>query len=158
MNYLTYSQSNENRCLGLSITNDVNAPTQARYISDIVCADSFPPSDVSCTASETLNINHGTLSDLSLNGATAAGNIILKCSSPATVKLTLIGPRKIDLGRSATLFSRLLVDNKDLSDGFSTKVGTSDTTLRVTSVLESTAQYPESGYFSGNGILLMSFQ
>ncbi|MDD1135707.1 hypothetical protein [Pseudomonas shahriarae] len=147
------------RCFVMVVMDSADEwPTTGSVFPGSTCAF-LPPANVTCTASDTLNINYGTLPDYDLNSRRASGEINITCTSPSTVKFQLIGSKKIELGNSGTLRAKLVTDTeKDLADGFSLKVGTSNTTLRITSVLESYYNYFTPGYFSGNGVLMMTYQ
>ena len=117
----------------------------------------LPPPNLNCYISDNLNISYGSLADDNVDTAKADGALEVRCSAPATVSVYLVGPRTVDLGRGSELRASLMIDNKNLADGYSFKAGTATTTLHVKTVLN-TSSPPSGGPFQGNAILMMTYQ
>lgn len=145
-------------CLVMTVMDStIERPKNGNFFPGSSCAY-VPPPNLSCTVSDTLNINYGSLADSLVNGAKSSGDVILRCSAPATITLQLLGPKKIDLGRSGKLLASRYINDSNLANKFSVRVDTNNTSLRITSELESLMQYPDPGNFTGIGVLMMTYQ
>ncbi|MBN0978568.1 hypothetical protein JV174_15150 [Pseudomonas sp. SDM007_2] len=115
----------------------------------------LPPVNVTCSIADQLNISYNTLTADKVNNAEAYGTLNILCDAWTSVKLQLVGPREIDLGRAGTLTASLHTQGKDLANGYSFQGWGQTTSLTVTSILHSSRQEAEAGNFQGQGIIIM---
>ena len=125
--------------------------------SGVTCVPTKQP-NVICTVSDKLDFVYNTLNSDQVHNAEAYGTLAVKCNSTATVNLRLVGPSEIDLGRGGTLRARLHIGGYSLTNGYSLKAGPTTTSLKVTSVLQSSLQEAQTGTFKGEGIIIMNMQ
>lgn len=156
--YRAYLGGYEGLCFNMAVAYSTNpSANPSAFLPGTHCAF-MPPPNLTCSVSDNLNINYGTLADDKADAAKAGADIEVRCSAAATVTLSIAGPRKIDLGRALQLQASLFINNKHLADGFSFKAGTQTTTLRVTSILEAPASFPLAGPFQGSSVLMMTYE
>lgn len=136
--------------LGTSLTTDLSL----RPIPEVACLN-LPPIKNSCTITQQLNISYNTLISDQVNNAEAYGNISILCTNWISVRLQLVGPKEIDLGRAGTLTASLHTQGKNLADGYTFQGYGQTTTLKITSVLHSSLQDAAPGSFAGQGIIIM---
>lgn len=129
-----------------------------RPLPNHVCvwAPPTPEPNACYVTNQNLEIDHGTLSSSGLNGNTATIDMVVRCQKPNTKvrfglqstndgKITLI-PGK--------LFSRIQINNKDLSNSDSIVEG--NTRFTVKSILEASGKI-EAGTYSKTEILTIMF-
>jgi len=123
-----------------------------------VCAVA-PPPDKSCSIKNgNTTIDYGLLSPKDANGARASGHMDISCDGASTVILSPIGldNRKLPIGPG--IEANILVNGKDIADLITIQADSGDTPIDIESILNVDMNAVETGQFSGDLIVLMSYQ
>jgi len=129
----------------------------AQWLQGVPC-NPLPPVNANCNTSDALNFYYTNLSSDAVNNAKAYGNMTLLCNKPVDVRITLVGPSEIDLGRAGTLRASLSINGTNLANGYSLKGGTTPTVVQVTSTLLTSIPDLEAGEFKGTGVIMAIYQ
>lgn len=140
---------NKTRCLTIASSFAGN-----KQLPGMECVK-MPPINVTCSITEQLDISYNTLTADKVNNAEAYGTLNVLCSDWTSVRLQLVGPSEIDLGRAGTLTASLHIGGRDLANSYSFQGLGQTTSLKVTSILHSSRQEAEAGSFQGQGIIIM---
>ncbi|WP_145493222.1 MrpH family fimbial adhesin [Yersinia aleksiciae] len=148
--------SSINTCFGILYwqgSGDSNFTS--RLIPGSYCG-AVPPTPETCEVTGDVYINHGSLSQQSVDGATKTEPLIINCTATTSVVLTLVGGQNISLGQNGNLKSTLKVSGQDLSNSVTVVAGVGNTSFPIESTLHAPA-LPDAGTFSGSGVVIMSY-
>ncbi|HEB0103789.1 TPA: exotoxin [Serratia marcescens] len=133
-------------------SNDINY--SGKIIPGSYCGR-VPPESTVCNVLNDILFDYGELPSNVINGKKKTEFISIQCSQSASVRVTLVGERKIKLGGG--IESSLYIDDKDASNAATISVPKGIKTVDVVSEL-SVRGNPEGGSYSGVGVLIIDYR
>lgn len=135
---------------GINNTNFTGQPIPGSYCGNV------PPATETCDITGDVNIDYGPINQQRVEGAIKSAPLRITCTARTSLKLTLVGNARIDLGQNGTLTSTLTLLQQDLSNGVSVTSEIGQNTFILESRLHTTGS-PVVGIFNGSGVVIMSY-
>lgn len=115
------------------------------------------PDYTACTTASPLTIDHGSLTPAQVSGNVKTQNLLITCTGPATIKLTMINPRP-QVGNGVTSHIQMSSDNVNWAESSDTTLASLGTEIiHFSSTLETVGTIvPQS--LRGSTVVTMNYQ
>ncbi|EPL3993002.1 hypothetical protein AB6G07_15380 [Providencia stuartii] len=122
----------------------------------------LPPANQFCSISLPSYVDHGSISNSNLNGQIKSVSGTISCTRPASLKVyarSTTGERYVYMNSNSAFYSRPLINNQDGWYGVNISVSGSNVNnpFTFTSELHTTTSAITPGYYTGNSIVIISF-
>lgn len=155
--------STDATCVGLFYVphKPANAVFDSQLWPGSTCGN-LPPTNQFCSVSLPAYIDHGSISNTNLNGQTKDINGSVSCTEPANLNVyarSTTGERYVYLNPNKNLYSDPYINNQDAWYGvnITTPGGNVSSSFTFTSKLVTTGGTIAPGYYTGNSIVIISF-
>lgn len=123
---------------------------------------SYPQQINSASISLPSYVDHGSISNTNLNGQVKSVSGTINCTQSASLNIyarSTTGERYVYLNSNSAFYSRPLINNQDGWNGVNIPVSGSNVNnpFTFTSELHTTGGVITPGYYSGNSIVIISF-
>lgn len=158
-------QSSDATCVGLFyITHEPVLPpagTDATQWPGSTCGK-LPPANQFCSISLPSYVDHGSINNANLNGQVKSVSGTINCTQSASLNIyarSTTGERYVYLNSNSAFYSRPLINNQDGWNGVNIPVSGSNMNnpFTFTSELHTTSNTITPGYYTGNSIVIISF-
>ncbi|MGJ3356027.1 MrpH family fimbial adhesin [Providencia sp. Je.9.19] len=149
-------------CIGLFYVNHKPTPgvTNAIQWPGSVCGK-IPPTNQTCSISLPAFVNHGALSNTSLNGKTNSVSGNITCTQATNINLvarSTTGERYVYLNSTSNFYSNPLINNKSGWSGANMNISGNNAPnpFTFTSELHASGTVTP-GYYTGNAVVIIAF-